>query len=52
MNGQCLQEKFEEIKRLSDEKCRIASDNYELIDKHVIKLDSEMSKLRQKGTED
>ncbi|KAH7730677.1 Inhibitor of growth protein 5 [Aphelenchoides avenae] len=41
-------EKFEEIKRLSDEKCRIAADNYEFIDKHVIKLDSEMSKLRQK----
>ncbi|KAH7676199.1 D-2-hydroxyglutarate dehydrogenase, partial [Aphelenchoides avenae] len=39
--------KIEEIKRLSDEECRIAADNYEFIDKHI-RLDSEMSKLRQK----
>ncbi|MFH4977018.1 hypothetical protein AB6A40_003727 [Gnathostoma spinigerum] len=37
---------FNEIEQLSDEKICLASDNYELVDKHIRRLDSDAAKLR------
>lgn len=37
---------FEEIDRLSDEKIRLASDTYELVDTHIRRLDNDSAKLQ------
>ncbi|VDN04721.1 unnamed protein product [Thelazia callipaeda] len=37
---------FDEIERLSNEKIRLASDTYELVDKHIRHLDNESVKLQ------
>uniref|UniRef100_A0A915B4G6 Inhibitor of growth protein N-terminal histone-binding domain-containing protein n=1 Tax=Parascaris univalens TaxID=6257 RepID=A0A915B4G6_PARUN len=37
---------FAEMQRLSDQKIRLSSDAYELVDKHIRKLDDDAAKLR------
>lgn len=37
---------FAEIERLSNEKIRLASDTYELVDKHIRRLDNDSVKLQ------
>lgn len=46
IGDQLVQALFAEVERLSNEKIRLASDTYELVDKHIRRLDNDSVKLQ------